>query len=168
MKHVLTQTLIGLAALCLTGCEKKTTVVSGPDGSTTVVTREGDTATIATKSDKGTATMNVGGAGTWPATVPAYAPAYPGAAVTASFSGNSGDGEGGMVSFTTSDSPDKIVDFYKAKAAAAGMTNVSNMDINGAKMFGANDEKTGRSLSIQASVVDGKTNAAVTFGTTKK
>lgn len=73
-----------------------------------------------------------------------------------------------MVTFTTGDSPEKVIEFYKARAAAAGLTDVSNMDINGAKMFGAKDEKTGRSLSIQASIADGKTSAAITYGTEKK
>lgn len=168
MKPVALPLLVLIAAAALAGCEKKSTVVSNADGSKTEITRDGDSATITTTTDNGTATMNVAGNAKWPAGIADYAPAYPGGVVTASFSGNSGEGEGGMVSFTTTDSPDKIVEFYKARAAAAGLKNVSNIDINGAKMFGANDEKSGRSLSIQASVADGKTNAAVTFGTTKK
>lgn len=164
--------LIGMTALALAACgEKKTEkTITTADGSTIKVERKDgtDSAKITATSANGTATMTTGGAGQWPPGLADYAPAYPGGEVGASFSGSSNDGAGGMVTFTTSDSPDKVVEFYKARAASAGLSDVSSMDINGAKMFGAKDEKTGRSLSIQASVADGKTTAAVTFGTDKK
>lgn len=159
-----------LLALAACGAKKTEKTITTADGSTIKVEqKDGEAAAkITATSANGTATMTTGGAGQWPAGLADYAPAYPGGEVGASFSGSSNDGAGGMVTFTTSDSPDKVVEFYKARAAAAGLSDVSSMDINGAKMFGAKDEKTGRSLSIQASVADGKTTAAVTFGTDKK
>lgn len=162
--------LILLLALTACGSNKTEQTIATADGTTVKVEQqEGEgTAKITSTSAEGTATMTTGGAGKWPGELVDYAPAYPGGEVGASFSGNSKDGSGGMVTFTTSDPPAKIVDFYKASATAAGLTNVTNMDINGAKMFGAEDEKTGRSLSIQASVADGTTTAAVTFGTKTK
>lgn len=163
-------TLVVLFALAGCGAKKTEQTIATADGSTIKVEqKDGEAAAkITATSANGTATMTTGGAGQWPAGLADYAPAYPGGEVGASFSGSSNDGAGGMVTFTTSDSPDRVVEFYKARAAAAGLSDVSSMDINGAKMFGAKDEKTGRSLSIQASVADGKTTAAVTFGTDKK
>lgn len=166
-------TLIALMVpLALAACgEKKTQqTITNADGSTIKVEQqEGEgSAKITSTSAEGTATMMTGGGGEWPAGLADYAPAYPGGEVGASFAGSSKDGAGGMVTFTTSDSPDKVVTFYKARAAAAGLSDVSTMDINGAKMFGAKDEKTGRVLSIQASIADGKTTAAVTYGTDRK
>ncbi|MBY0519702.1 MAG: hypothetical protein K2P79_04675 [Sphingomonas sp.] len=164
--------ILGMTALALAACGDKKTekTMTTADGSTIKVEQKNGEAAakITATSANGTATITTGGAGQWPAGLADYAPAYPGGQVGASFSGSSNDGAGGMVTFTTSDSPDKVVDFYKAHAAAAGLTDVSNMDINGAKMFGAKDSKTGRSLSIQASIADGKTTAAVTFGSDKK
>ena len=164
--------IVAMTALALAACgEKKTErTFTTADGSTMKVEQQDgtDSAKITATSANRTATLTTGGVGRWPAGLTDYAPAYPGGEVGASFSGSSNDGAGGMVTFTTSDSPDKVVEFYKARAAAAGLSDVSTMDINGAKMFGAKDEKTGRSLSIQASVADGKTTAAVTFGTDKK
>lgn len=166
------QATILVALLALTACGSKKTeqTIATADGSTIKVERQAGegAAKITSTSADGTATMTTGGADKWPDGMADYAPAYPGGEVGASFLGSSKDGSGGMVTFTTSDSPDKVVEFYKARAVAAGLSNVSNMDINGAKMFGAKDDKTGRSLSIQASVADGKTTAAVTFGTDKK
>ncbi|MBA3880282.1 MAG: hypothetical protein C0500_11275 [Sphingobium sp.] len=164
--------IVAVAALALASCgsgDKTERTITTPDGSTIKVEQkdgEDSAKIISTKSD-GTATMTTGG-GQWPANLADYAPAYPGGEVGASFSGSSKDGAGGMVTFTTSDSPEKVIEFYKARAASAGLTDVTNMDINGAKMFGARDEKTGRSLSIQASIADGKTTAAVTYGAEKK
>lgn len=163
--------ILGVAALALASCGSKSErTITTTDGSTVKVEQEDGKggAKITSTTSEGTATMTTGGAGQWPAGLADYAPAYPGGAVGASFMGSSNDGAGGMVTFTTADSPGKVVDFYKARAAAAGLSDVSNMDINGAKMFGAKDGKTGRTLSIQASVADGKTNVAVTFGTDKK
>lgn len=166
---------LGLAAglaLALSACggEKAEQRITTSDGSTIKV-QEGDgegEAKITASNAEGSATMTTGGAGQWPAAAASYAPAYPGGAVSASFAGSSKEASGGMVTFTTSDSPDKVIAFYKAKAEEAGLGQVSSMDINGAKIFGAKDEQSGRSLSIQANVTDGKTSAAVTFGTDKK
>lgn len=166
----LVATAIALFALAACGEKKPQQTITTADGSTIKVEQhEGeDSAKITATSSEGTATMTTGGGGQWPAGLTDYAPAYPGGEVGASFAGSSKDGAGGMVTFTTSDSPDKVVEFYKTRATAAGLDDVSNMDINGTKMFAAKDRESGRSLSIQASVADGKTNAAITFGTDKK
>lgn len=162
--------LAALLALAACGSKKSEKTITTADGSTIKIEQKDseDGAKFTATSANGTATLTTGGAGQWPAGLTDYAPAYPGGEVGASFSGSSKDGAGGMVTFTTRDSPERVIEFYKARAAAAGLTDVSNMDINGAKMFGARDEKTGRSLSIQASLADGKTTAAITFGTEKK
>ncbi len=162
--------LAALLALAACGSEKAERTITTSDVSTLSVKR-GDSASeakITATNAEGTATMTTGGAGQWPAAAADYVPPYPGGAVTASFAGSSKGASGGMVTFTTTDSPEKVVDFYKAQAANAGLGDVSNIDINGAKIFAAKDKATGRSVSIQATVSEGKTSAAVTFGTDKK
>lgn len=161
-----------LPLLVLGGCgDKKTQSIKTSEGSMKVEeSGNGDTAKITAtgKDGKEAATITVGGANAWPAQTAPYAPAYPGATVTASFSGNSGEGDGGMVTFITSDSPEKVIDFYKTRAQAEGLgDNVSNLDINGAKMFGVADAASGRSLGVQTSIADGKTTGVVTYGSKK-
>ncbi|MBA3837820.1 MAG: hypothetical protein C0499_09225 [Zymomonas sp.] len=157
-------------ALAACGGEKAERTITTSDGSTLSV-KKGDRAgeaKITATNAEGSATMTTGGAGQWPTAAAGYVPPYPGGVVTASFAGSSKEASGGMVTFTTSDSPDKVVEFYKAQAASAGLGDVSNIDINGAKIFAAKDKATGRSVSIQATVSEGRTSAAVTFGTDKK
>lgn len=174
MRHFAGHGIAGSLALLvlLAGCgeRKVERTLTTPDGSTVKVaqTADGDNATFTATTADGTSTFSAGADGKWPAQMAAYAPAYPGAKVTTSMAGTSEDGTGGMVTFETSDSPQKVVDFYKPRAAAAGLGNVSNMDMNGTKIFGAGDEATGRTLSIQASVADGKTTAMLSYGTRKK
>lgn len=165
----LAATAIGLFALAACGEKTSQPTSTTADGSAIKAEQESGerTAKITATSADGAATMTAGGAGRWPAGLADYAPPYPGGEVGASFAGSSQDGAGGMVTFTTTDSPEKVVGFYKARAATAGLSAVSTMDVNGAKMFGAKDEKTGRLLSIQASIAGGRTTAAVTFGTDK-
>lgn len=60
---------------------------------------------------------------------PAYAALYPGAEPKAPATVADGpDGPGGMVTFSTSATPDAVVDFYKQRAQAAGLAPVSAMD----------------------------------------
>lgn len=156
--------LLGLAAC---GGEKTERAIATPDGKMKIE-QNGDSGKIIATTANGTATFSAGGANAWPAQTAPYAPAYPGATVTASFSGNSGEGDGGMVTFTTPDSPDKVIDFYKARAEAEGLGKVSNLDFNGTKMFGAGDDASGRTLSVQTSTEQGKTTAAITYSTKRK
>lgn len=162
-----TTILIALFALAACGDNKSQQTITTPDGSTVKIEQKDgeDSARITSTSADGSAAMTTGGG--WPKGAADYAPAYPGATVVSSMLGSSSDGAGGMIAFETADPPARIVEFYQARAKSAGLSKVTNMDINGAKMFGATDEKTGRSVSIQASVADGKTSAAITFGTTK-
>jgi len=174
MRNLAGQEIAGSLALLalLAGCGERNVerTVKTADGSTVKVEQaaDGDHAKITATSADGTTTFSAGADGKWPEKMADYAPAYPGAKVTTSMAGTSDDGTGGMVTFETSDSPQKVVDFYKPRAAAAGLGNVSNMDMNGTKIFGAGDEATGRTLSIQASVADGKTTAMLSYGTRKK
>ena len=69
------------------------------------------------------------------AKMPSDIPLYPGAKVTASFSGQGKDGSGGMVAFTTTASPDDVIAFYKQKAEAIGMAQTMNMDMGGTKSY---------------------------------
>lgn len=161
--------LIGAFTLTACGGKKTEQTISTPDGKLKIEQNsDGHSGKIIATTANGTAIFSAGGANAWPAQTAPYAPAYPGATVTASFSGNSGEGDGGMVTFTTPDSPEKVIDFYKARAEAEGLGKVSNLDFNGTKMFGAGDDASGRTLSVQTSTEQGKTTAAITYSTKRK
>jgi len=108
--------IVTFAAFALASCgsgEKTERTITTPDGSTIKVEQKDseDSAKITSTSNDGTATITTGGAGQWPAGLADYAPAYPGGEVGASFAGSSKDGAGGMVTFTTGDSPEKVIEF---------------------------------------------------------
>lgn len=157
--------VLALAA-CGGGEDKET--YSAPDGSKVEVTKAADgeveTATVTTSSGAGggTSTFTTGG-GSWPQGAPDYAAAYPGATVQSSFSGVADGQAGAMASFTTADPPEKVIDFYKARAKAAGLKNETSMEANGSRMYGASDD-AGRAVSVQTSVQDGSTTGVVTYG----
>lgn len=69
-----------------------------------------------------------------PANLPAFAPVYPGATVTASMTGNA-DEPKGMVSFTTTDSADAVIAFYRDKAKSAGLAEQAEMNMGGTRVL---------------------------------
>ncbi|MFN4020440.1 MAG: hypothetical protein ACK4IC_07975 [Erythrobacter sp.] len=69
-----------------------------------------------------------------PANLPAFAPIFPGATVTASVSGNPDEAKG-MVSFTTAASADAVIGFYRDKAVAAGLAEQAEMNMSGTRIL---------------------------------
>lgn len=57
--------------------------------------------------------------------LPDYAPLYPGGKITLCTQGDAAPGKiGGAVGFTSPDGPGPILEFYRAKAAASGMSGI--------------------------------------------
>lgn len=106
-----------------------------------------------------------GGAGQ----LPKWVPTYPGATARGNFTakGESADGmgEGGMVSFTTSDPGSKVISFYEDKCKEMGMNvNLSGTTAEGG-MIVATDESSRRTLHVMVGGGSGSdTTIAVTFG----
>lgn len=124
-------------------------VTKNLDGTTTV------------KSDYGTMTT----ANTMPANWPSDAPTYKNATITSSmvidptYSGTSGS----TLTFTTSDTPQTVVDFYKTQLAAEGWTVMGNGSTMGA-MTVLSARKDSRMLSL--GVTNGsKVNVTVSITT---
>jgi hypothetical protein len=101
--------MVAAALLALAACGQSETDVqqSGP-GNVTVET------------PNGSAVVRMGGATA--ASLPAGLPAYPGADTSASIdvSGASEQGQGRVVTFTTSDSPAQVIAFYTQAVGASG------------------------------------------------
>jgi len=104
-----------------------------------------------------------GGEGKLPKWVPSYPGAKAQANITAKGEDAQGMGEGGVVTFTSSDSPSKVFEFYQEKVKEMGMTvDVSQASDSGG-MIVARDEGAQRTLHV---VVAGgnETTMTVTFG----
>lgn len=158
--------LAGTLAAC--GKDTNTTTLKGNDGQTVTIEtpKDGDGPTnFSATNEKGERVSAViaGEGAAWPADAPAYAAAYPGATVTSVINTTSGEKGGSMATFTTADTPAKVIEYYKVRAAAAGLGSVSTMTANDTSMFTAQDEASGRQLYVQTSLADGKTSAALTF-----
>jgi len=100
--------------------------------------------------------------------LPSWVPAYPGARaqgnLTASGADGGGVGEGGIVTFTTSDSFSKVTEFYDAKCKEMGMSvNLSQLSDNGGLIVGADDGKQ-RTLHVMVAGGNGDTTITVTYG----
>lgn len=153
-------TVVMVLALMGCGGKEAAEAEAGSPAIEVAATGPGDIASAAVGAAEGVATA---ASGKWPGTMPAFAPAYPGSTAEMSMSGTGGEGQSTIVGFVTGDSPDRVIAFYQAKAKAAGLSNLSNFEAGGARVFGASDD-AGRVLSVQVSVEDGKTRGVVTAG----
>ena len=97
---------------------------------------------------------------------PAFAPLYPGAVITQPATpGRSPDGGlGGIVTFTTPDSPDAVIAFYRKRAEAAGLTQIGAMNRGEAKAYGAGKAEGGPFLNVVADpVAEGETSVQLSW-----
>lgn len=116
MRLVITLASIALLVACSNTDEY---TVTDPDG--------GESVTLRTAEDTEAGIAP-------PASLPGYAPVYPGATVTASVTGNPDEAKG-MVSFITTDSADAVIAFYRDKAIAAGLAEQAEMNMSGTRIL---------------------------------
>lgn len=108
-----------------------------------------------------TATMEFGGSAS---NLPAWIPAYPGSVPHINMAGRANDGDAGNFSFTTSDSPSQVMQYYEDKAKAMGMqvTRVVTSEKGG--MINGSDEGNRRTLNVIVGADSGSTGVTVTYG----
>lgn len=92
---------------------------------------------------------------------PTFAVLYPGAQVEGQPLLAGGEaGAGGLVTFTTTASPDDVVAFYRERAEAAGLRSVTGMNQGEARAYGAaGDKANGPSLQVVAAPSDNATTS---------
>jgi hypothetical protein len=156
----LTLALAAALALTVAGCgqksEKKEVTVDTGNGKVTV-NSNGNQGQMSITSNDGKSTIEFNTAN---AKLPAFVPTYPGATVTNTITGTDGNGSGGTVVFTTADSPQTVIGFYKQRLG--GMKEAMAVTTGDAMMWSANDEANKRGVQITASKAgDGKTQAQV-------
>jgi hypothetical protein len=96
--------------------------------------------------------------------IPSWVPAYPGAKVDGTFAVNSGEGQGGSFSYKTSDTPAKVVEFYRESLTGSGFKITTSASAAESNMLAAEDEPSGRSVMVTVS----KGSVNVMFGVKKK
>jgi hypothetical protein len=119
----------------------------------------------ATGDDGQEATVEIGGgAGQMPKWVPAYPGAKAQGNMTAKGQGADGAGEGGMVSFTTTDPASKVIDFYSTKCKEMGMNVDMSAVTNDGGTLVATDESGDRAIHVMVGGSRDNTTIALTFG----
>ncbi len=85
---------------------------------------------------------------------PTFAAVYPGSVVEGEPTIADGvEGPGGLLTFTTPDAPQAVVDFYKTRAEASGLSPVMAMNQGEAIAYGAGSPK-GATIQVVASPAD--------------
>jgi hypothetical protein len=134
-------------AIGLVGCGKSDTKVYSNGKDSVAVSQSGDHMTVTGSNGE---KVEFGSGTNATANTPSYLPLYPGAKVTASFTGSGKDGAGGMVSFQSSAAPADIINFYKPKVTAAGMAQTASMEMGATTTYAAANETSKRSVSVTA------------------
>ena len=104
--------------------------------------------------------------------VPSWVPVYPGARAQGNFSATGDDGKGtgagGVVAYESSDSPEKVVDFYKEKINGLGMKVVTDFASTDGGMMMAQDPDDRRTLQVSiGKSSSGGSAIGLTFGEKK-
>jgi hypothetical protein len=113
-----------------------------------------------------TATMQFGGAATTN-DLPSWVPKYPGSEGTSTFAlkGSGADGsDGGSFTFTTPDSSDKVMQFYRDKIQDLGLKVKMSSTSGDTSMIVATEDGDKRSLTVIIGSHPGSTSASVTYG----
>lgn len=124
---------------------------------------EGESVSLEVKSKDGTAVFGAGSA----AKLPDWFPSYPGATVQGTYSAGGKDGEGGSFGFTTTDSIDQVVTFYKDNLKQAGLDITANtVQQNGGVRIHSlvgEDKSKKRTAFVSAFSEKGQTRVTVVF-----
>lgn len=132
---------------CLAGCDRSAQPVeakAAPEASAPVVADAAPSAAEAPAVVAGAAPAAGG--------PPSFAVLYPGAQVDGQPLAAGGEaGPGGLITFTTSASPDDVVAFYRERAEKAGLRSVAGMNQGETRAYGAAaDAVNGASLQVVA------------------
>ncbi|WBT06631.1 hypothetical protein PFY01_02840 [Brevundimonas vesicularis] len=132
---------------CLAGCDRSAQPVeakTAPEASAPAVADATPPATEAPAVSETSAPAADG--------APSFAVVYPGAQVDGQPLAAGGEaGPGGLITFTTSASPDDVVAFYRERAEKAGLRSVAGMNQGDTRAYGAAaDAVNGASLQVVA------------------
>jgi len=113
------------------------------------------------KGEGGEVKVTAGAAAT--ADLPPDLPLYPGASVISNISALGGEASGGTTIFQAKAEPAAVVDFYKQKAKAAGLSETTAFDAGERVMFSAAKPGGGLAVSVVATAQDGGAQVQLTW-----
>jgi len=146
LRFVIIATVV--VTVALVGCGRKEQAVTPPD-SGAATTR---TVTVAPPPPP----TNAPGAPPAPSpppiriSTPDYAPLFPGAVLKATSASTANGHRVGSVTFLTPAAPQAVIDFYKPKAAAAGLATSADANIGVGLMYAATDPANQRTMQVIA------------------
>lgn len=155
-----------LLTLCLTACDRSPPPPDSPAAEASAARVSPAPPPEASAVDEATAAEAPAEATPAAPGAPGFAVLYPGARADAPATTASGEsGDGGMVTFQTSATPDAVMDFYRARAEAAGLRPVMGMNQGEARAYGAADgEPDGARLQVVAAPGDdGQTSVQLSW-----
>lgn len=141
-------------ALCLAACSPASDDKAAPQADAEAVPAA-DAPAGAPAPDAGATT---------PSGDPAFAAVYPGSDLTAPVTRADGDaGPGGMATFTTTATPDAVVEFYKHRAEGAGLVSTSAMNQGEARGYKAASNDGAASVAVIAAPEGERTSVQLTW-----
>lgn len=155
--------VLPLLALAACGKPAETTVKTA---NTQVQTSPAGTQVTVTDQTGQTTIVQAGAVPVPPPASPAapdFAPSYPGATVLSRIDTPTGGAAVTILKFTTPDTADKVLDFYRAAARKAGVPVSADAEMDGGKMFAAEEESGARGVQLTASTKDGLTIVQLTY-----
>jgi hypothetical protein len=123
--------------------------------------RNGKMSITAQDENGKTATMEFGGSA---GNLPSWIPAYPGSHPQATMSARAAGGDGGNFTFTTSDSPAQVLQYYQDQIKSMGLKVTSVMSSSNGGMVNGSDDGNQRTLNVIVGTGSGGTTVAVTYG----
>lgn len=97
----------------------------------------------------------------WANRLPAAFPAYPGGRIAEAAGSNKGDCRVRVVSFTTADSPQRVLDYYHTKAVRSGYTSEHQLRGDDHVLAGTNEGQNGAFYLIVTPLPSGGSDAAL-------
>jgi hypothetical protein len=139
-------TILLAALLVLSGCSHKVTVDS--NGTTVTTSGTGDNQTVTVQGKEGTVVAGKGAVDTAKIGLPVYPGANAGDNV--GYSGSSAQGSGAMAVLTTTDSFDKVYEWYKSQMPAGSEKMHMTADTGSTAMFqiGKDTDKEQKTVTI--------------------
>ena len=156
--------LVAASIMALSACSsEKSGTITNEDGDTVeyAIDGAGEDVTATISSDDGDATVRSGK--NVDVKLPAGFTIYPGAEVQHGTSFTADNGEGGLINMTSSASPQKMVDFYRKQAEAAG-ARITLSATAGERMMLAGEKDGGVKFTFNAGKSGDKTEAQLVIG----
>lgn len=167
-KQLLTPVAYLFAATLLSSCSQTQTISTPDGGKATFVAKSDGTTFTGTSADGGSMTMTSGSSAKYPADFPVVQ--YPNSKIqmTLGSQGLSGSGAAQNIVITTTDSIDKVIEFYKPWFGSNGWKIEMEFKGDGSAILAASKGETTAQVSAASAPKDGSSETTITISLQKK